>query len=70
MKIARDRKRLSIFDMVLLDIPNQNNIPVNITAKNYVMFCLQKNKLHKLSPIITLGDIFKKNAGLKTQMLK
>ena len=46
--------------MALLDIPKQNNTPMNITAKNYVMTRILEIKLHKLTPTITFDDVFKK----------
>ena len=60
MKIARDRKQLITFDNYLLNVPHQQNTQMNITIKNYVMVRLQEIKLHKLTPIITFEDVFKK----------
>ena len=72
MKIGRSRKQLLTFDARLLDVPKQNNTPMNITIKNYAMNRVQEIKLHKLQPILTFDDIFKKcrieNAGNKTKM--
>lgn len=60
MKISRDRKQLLTFDMALLDVTNQNNTPLNITAKNYVLCRILEIKLHRLTPTITFTDIFSK----------
>ena len=60
MKISRDRKQLLTFDMALLDVTNQNNTPLNITAKNYVLCRILEIKLHRLTPTITFTDIFAK----------
>ena len=60
MIIARDRKQLITFDNYLLNVPHQQNTQMNITIKNYVMVRLQEIKLHKLTPIITFEDVFKK----------
>ena len=60
MKISSDRKQLLTFDVELLDVPHQQNTPMNITVKNYVMSRVQEIKLHKLNPIITFADVFQK----------
>ena len=60
MTIARDRKQILTFDSELLDVPNQQNTPMNITVKNYAMCRVQECILHKLQPTITFNDIFKK----------
>ena len=60
LHIAELKKQLITYDASLLDIPNQNNTVLNITLKNYVMRRVQEIKLHKLQPILTFDDIFKK----------
>ena len=60
MEMARARKQLLTYDVSLLDVPNQNNTPMNIAIKNYAMNRIQEIKLHKLNPILTFEDIFKK----------
>ena len=60
MEMARARKQLLTYDVSLLDVPNQNNTPMNITIKNYAINRIQEIKLHKLNPILTFDDIFKK----------
>ena len=48
------------YDATLLDVPNQQNTPMNITVKNYVMLRVQEIKLHKMVPVITFNDVFQK----------
>ena len=61
LKIARlKNEQLLTYDVSLLDVPNQQNTPMNITIKNYVMQRIQEIKLHRLTPIITFEDVFKK----------
>ena len=71
MQIARDRKQLLTFDATLLDVPKQNNTPMNIAIKNYVITRVLEIKLHNLTPTITFNDVFKKchieNADNKTK---
>ena len=52
--------QLLTYDATLLDVPKQNNTPMNISVKNYVMQRVQEIKLHKLTPVITFDDIFQK----------
>ena len=52
--------QLVTFDATLLDVPNQQNTPMNITVKNYVMLRVQEIKLHKMNPVITFDDVFHK----------
>ena len=72
LNIAELKKQLVTYDAELLDIPKQNNTVLNITLKNYTMRRVQEIKLHKLQPILTFTDIFKKcrieNADNKTKM--
>jgi len=60
LNIAELKKQLVTYDAELLDIPKQNNTVLNITLKNYAMRRVQEIKLHKLQPILTFTDIFKK----------
>ena len=48
------------YDAELLDVPHQQNTPLNIAAKNYVMRRIQEIKLHRMTPTITFTDIFQK----------
>lgn len=72
LELALAKGQLLSYDATLLDVPNQNNSPMNIVIKNYVMIRVQEIKLHKLTPTITFDDVFKKcriqNASRKTQM--
>ena len=61
LKIARlKNEQILTYDVSLLDVPNQQNTPMNITIKNYVIQRIQEIKLHRLTPIITFEDVFKK----------
>ena len=44
----------------LLDVPNQNNTPLVISLKNYCVRRVVECKHHKLTPTLTLNDIFDK----------
>ena len=44
----------------LLDVPNQNNTPHIISIKNYCVRRVVECKQHKLTPTLTLDDIFTK----------
>lgn len=44
----------------LLDVPNQNNTPLVISIKNYCVRRVVECKQHKLTPTLTLDDIFDK----------
>lgn len=44
----------------LLDVPNQNNTPLVIAIKNYCVRRVVECKQHKLTPTLTLNDIFDK----------
>lgn len=54
------KKQMLTYDAELLDVPNQNNSPTIIAAKNYVMRRIQEIILHKMTPTITFADIFQK----------
>ena len=58
--IGKKRKQLLTFDSSLLDVPNQNNTPLVISLKNYVVVRICEIKLHKMTPTLTFDDIFKK----------
>ena len=59
-KIADQRNQVIRYDAELLDVPNQNNTPLVITIKNYVILRVMECKLHKMTPTLRLDDIFKK----------
>ena len=61
LKIAKlKNEQLLTYDATLLDVPNQQNTPMNIAVKNYVMQRIQEVKLHRLTPTVTFDDVFKK----------
>lgn len=58
MEIARERKQILTYDAELLNVPNQNNTPLVIALKNYVITRVIEIKLHKMTPTLTFNDIF------------
>ena len=73
LKMAQAKKQLVSYDARLLDIPGQQNTPMNIEAKNYTMLRIQEIMLHRqLTPTITFVDVFKKlrieNSDSKTKL--
>lgn len=72
LELALAKGQLLTYDVTLLDVPDQQNTPMNITVKNYVMIRVQEIKLHKLMPTITFDDVFQKcriqNASRDTKM--
>lgn len=58
--IADQRNQIIRYDVDLLDVPNQNNTPLVITLKNYILLRICEIKLHKMTPTITFHDVFKK----------
>lgn len=74
MTIADARNQIIRYDASLLDVPHQQNTPMNITLKNYVMNRVHEIKLHpkQLAPTLTFDDIFEKaritNASRDTKM--
>lgn len=59
MTIAHVKKQLITFPVALRDVPNQNNTPLVIMIKSYVIRRVLEIKLHKqLTPTITFDDIF------------
>lgn len=60
LKIAEDRNQIIRYDASLLDIPNQNNTPLVIMLKNYVLRRVFEIIAHKMTPTLTFADIFKK----------
>lgn len=59
-EVADQRNQIIRYDTELLDVPNQNNTPLVITLKNYVMLRVMEIQKHKMTPTITLADVFKK----------
>ena len=60
LAIAKARKQILTYDVVLLDVPNQNNTPLVIIIKNYVIQRVMEIIKHKMTPTLTLDDIFEK----------
>ena len=60
MEIARERKQIITYDTEILDVPGQNNTILVIALKNYVIIRVMEIKLHKMTPTLTLDDIFEK----------
>ena len=59
-KVADERNQIIRYDVSLLDVPNQNNTPLVIVLKNYAILRVLECKNHKMTPTLTLDDIFKK----------
>lgn len=57
--IARAKKQIITSPVSLRDIANQNNTPLVIMIKSYVIRRVLEIILHSLTPTITLADIFK-----------
>ena len=61
LKIADSKDQIVRYPHELLNVPNQNNTPLVITLKKYVMRRICEIKLHKqLTPTITFDDVFSK----------
>lgn len=59
-RISDARNQIIRYDVELLDVPNQNNTPLVIIIKNYIILRIFEIKKHKMTPTITLDDVFKK----------
>ena len=60
LEIAQAKRQILTYDTHLLDVPNQNNTPMNIALKNYAMIRVQEIIAHRLMPVITFSDVFAK----------
>ena len=60
LKIAKLKGQLLTYDAELLDVPNQQNTPLIIMLKNYSLRRVLECIKHKMTPTLTLADIFKK----------
>lgn len=59
--IANAKSQVIRYPHALLNVPNQNNTPLVITLKKYVMRRICEIKLHsQLKPTITFDDVFSK----------
>ena len=59
-KVAELKNQILRYDVELLDIPNLRNTPLVIMLKNYTMRRVVECKQHKMTPTITLDDVFTK----------
>ena len=59
LKIARAKKQLLTYPVSLLNIPKQNNTPLVITIKSYVIRRVLEIIAHNMTPTITFADVFK-----------
>ena len=60
MTIAEQRNQILRYNTELLDVPGQNNTPLVIVLKNYIMRRIAEIKLHNMLPTFTFDDIFKR----------
>lgn len=59
--IANIKNQIVRYPAELLDVPDQNNTPLIMTIKNYIIRRISEIKLHKqLSPTVTFDDLFLK----------
>jgi len=58
-KIARAKKQILTYPVSVLNIPKQNNTPLIIMIKNYVIRRVLEIISHKMTPTITFADVFK-----------
>ena len=59
VKIARAKKQILTYPVSVLNIPKQNNTPLVIMIKNYVIRRVLEIIAHKMTPTITFTDVFK-----------
>ena len=59
IKIARVKKQIITSPVSLRDITNQNNTPLVIMIKNYLIRRVLEIILHEITPTITFYDLFK-----------
>ena len=59
-KVAEERNQIIRYDVELLNVPGQNNTPLVINLKNQAIIRVFEIIKHKMTPTITLDDIFKK----------
>ena len=60
LEIAQAKRQILSYDTYLLNVPNQNNTPMNIELKNYSMIRIQEIITHRMTPVITFNDVFYK----------
>ena len=61
LTIARVKRQLLTYDVGLLDVPSQNNTPLVIQIKNWLVRRVEEIKAHEMTPTITFKDVFEKN---------
>lgn len=59
-KVADLKNQILRYDVELLDVPNLRNTPLVIMLKNYTMRRVVECKQHKMTPTVTIDDIFSK----------
>ena len=59
MTIARVKKQIITFPVALRDVTNQNNTPLVIMIKSYVIRRVFEIVAHNMTPTITFDDLFK-----------
>lgn len=59
IKIARAKKQIITYPVSLLNIPRQNNTPLVIIIKSYVIRRVLEIIAHNMTPTITFADVFK-----------
>ena len=60
LKLAEKKNQIVRYPVELLDVPNQNNTPLIISLKTYVMRRVAEIKAHKMTPTTTFEDVFAK----------
>jgi hypothetical protein len=60
MKIAKLKGQILTYEADRLDVPNQHNTMLVTTLKNYSLRRVNEIKKHKMTPTLTLDDIFEK----------
>ena len=58
--ISDIKSQILRYDSSLLNVPNQNNTPLVISLKNYVMRRIVEIFAHKMSPTITWDNVFQR----------
>ena len=59
LKVARVKKQIITFPVSLRDVTNQNNTPLVIMIKSYVIRRVFEIVAHNMTPTITFDDLFK-----------
>ena len=58
--ISDKKSQILRYDSNLLNVPNQNNTPLVISLKNYVMRRIVEIIAHKMTPTITWDNVFRR----------